>query len=68
MVTGGTRGMGFETARALAHLGMHVIIGRWSFIPQTQTEGLKLKYNLEMILESIRDNSDSIILMSTENI
>ncbi|KAF6730485.1 Dehydrogenase/reductase SDR family member on chromosome X [Oryzias melastigma] len=26
MVTGGTRGMGFETARALAHLGMHVII------------------------------------------
>uniref|UniRef100_A0A672HXE0 Dehydrogenase/reductase (SDR family) X-linked n=1 Tax=Salarias fasciatus TaxID=181472 RepID=A0A672HXE0_SALFA len=26
IVTGGTRGMGFETARRLAHLGMHVII------------------------------------------
>uniref|UniRef100_A0A3Q2EFK0 Dehydrogenase/reductase (SDR family) X-linked n=1 Tax=Cyprinodon variegatus TaxID=28743 RepID=A0A3Q2EFK0_CYPVA len=28
IVTGGTRGMGFETARQLAALGMHVIIGR----------------------------------------
>lgn len=28
IVTGGTRGMGFETARHLARLGMHVIIGR----------------------------------------
>lgn len=28
IVTGGTRGMGFETARHLASLGMHVIIGR----------------------------------------
>lgn len=28
IVTGGTRGMGFETARHLAGLGMHVIIGR----------------------------------------
>uniref|UniRef100_A0A3B5N1L0 Dehydrogenase/reductase (SDR family) X-linked n=1 Tax=Xiphophorus couchianus TaxID=32473 RepID=A0A3B5N1L0_9TELE len=27
IVTGGTRGMGFETARHLASLGMHVIIG-----------------------------------------
>ncbi|XP_070814214.1 polyprenol dehydrogenase [Chaetodon trifascialis] len=26
IVTGGTRGMGFETARHLAHLGMHVVI------------------------------------------
>ncbi|MEQ2256932.1 hypothetical protein ILYODFUR_029143 [Ilyodon furcidens] len=26
IVTGGTRGMGFETARYLASLGMHVII------------------------------------------
>ncbi|XP_014834151.1 PREDICTED: dehydrogenase/reductase SDR family member on chromosome X-like [Poecilia mexicana] len=26
IVTGGTRGMGFETARHLASLGMHVII------------------------------------------
>lgn len=28
IVTGGTRGIGFETARHLASLGMHVIIGR----------------------------------------
>lgn len=28
IVTGGTRGMGFETAKHLASLGMHVIIGR----------------------------------------
>lgn len=28
IVTGGTRGMGFETARHLASLGMHVILGR----------------------------------------
>lgn len=28
IVTGGTRGMGFETARHLASLGMHVVIGR----------------------------------------
>lgn len=28
IVTGGTRGMGLETARHLASLGMHVIIGR----------------------------------------
>lgn len=28
IVTGGTRGMGLETARHLANLGMHVIIGR----------------------------------------
>lgn len=35
IVTGGTRGMGFETARHLASLGLHVIIGR----PQSRTLG-----------------------------
>lgn len=28
IVTGGARGMGFEIARHLARLGMHVVIGR----------------------------------------
>ena len=28
IVTGGTRGIGFETAKHLAKLGMHVVIGR----------------------------------------
>uniref|UniRef100_A0A673AX18 Uncharacterized protein n=1 Tax=Sphaeramia orbicularis TaxID=375764 RepID=A0A673AX18_9TELE len=28
IVTGGTRGMGLETAKQLVRLGMHVIIGR----------------------------------------
>lgn len=27
IVTGGARGMGYETARHLASLGMHVVIG-----------------------------------------
>ena len=27
IVTGGARGMGYETARHLARLGMHVVIG-----------------------------------------
>ncbi|XP_028995279.1 dehydrogenase/reductase SDR family member on chromosome X isoform X2 [Betta splendens] len=41
IVTGGTRGMGFETARHLARLGMHVIIAEFVFVDLTSLTSVR---------------------------
>lgn len=49
MVTGGTRGMGFETARHLAGLGMHVIIGRQDLLMLCASSFLSVERPTELI-------------------
>ncbi|XP_067349320.1 dehydrogenase/reductase SDR family member on chromosome X isoform X6 [Channa argus] len=50
IVTGGTRGMGFETARHLASLGMHVIIAGTMLVPEGQTEdGFEFHFGLNYL-------------------